>query len=56
MKAIDYLNILIEGQKMGSSIPIQVSELEMLRTFLEMEKVFAEERALLSKGVNNGRD
>lgn len=48
MKAIDYLTSLIAGQKMGSSIPVQVCELEMLKTYLEIQQTMAEGRAALS--------
>lgn len=34
MTPIEYLESLIAGQKMGSSIPVQVSELETLRLFI----------------------
>ena len=47
MKAIDYLTSLIAGQKMGSSIPVQVCELEMLKTYLEIQQTMAEGRAAL---------
>ena len=48
MKAIDYLSSLIAGQKMGSSIPVQVCELEMLKTYLEIQQTMAEGRAALA--------
>ena len=48
MKAIDYLSNLIAGQKMGSSIPVQVCELEMLKTYLEIQQTMAEGRAALA--------
>lgn len=48
MKAIDYLTSLIAGQKMGSSIPVQVCELEMLKTYLEIQQTMAEGRAALA--------
>lgn len=38
MTALDYLKSLIEASKV-SSIPIQTSELELLKTFMEMEKI-----------------
>ena len=49
MRAIDYLSSLIAGQKMGSSIPVQVCELEMLKTYLEIQQTMAEGRAALAK-------
>lgn len=49
MKAIDYLTSLIAGQKMGSSIPVQVSELEMLKTFMEAEQIIADGHAALAE-------
>lgn len=48
MKAIDYLSSLIAGQKMGSSIPVQVCELEMLKTYLEIQQTMAEGRAAIA--------
>ena len=48
MKAIDYLTSLIAGQKMGSSIPVQVCELEMLKTYLEIQQTMSEGRAALA--------
>ena len=48
MKAIEYLASLIAGQKMGSSLPVQVSELEMLKTFLEIEQTITAGRAALA--------
>ncbi len=49
MKAIDYLTSLIDGQKMGLSIPVQVSELEMLKTFMEVEQIIADGHAALAE-------
>lgn len=37
MTAMEYLNSLIAGSKM-SSIPVQTSELELLKQLLEAEK------------------
>jgi hypothetical protein len=37
MTALDYLNSLIEGQKV-SSIPVQISELQLLQAILENEE------------------
>lgn len=37
MTALDYLNSLIEASKV-SSIPVQTSELELLKKFIEMEQ------------------
>ena len=54
MKAIDYLSSLIAGQKMGSSIPVQVCELEMLKTYLEIQQTMAEGRAALAKAEPAG--
>ena len=48
MKAIEYLASLIAGQKMGSSLPVQVSELEMLKMFLEIEQTITAGRAALA--------
>ena len=48
MKAIDYLSSLIAGQKMGSSIPVQVCELEMLKTYLEIQQTMVKGRAALA--------
>lgn len=49
MKPIEYLNSLIVGQEMGSSIPVQLSELKMLKTFLEIAETPAEGRAALAQ-------
>ena len=38
MTAIEYLQSLIEGIKMGSSIPVQLSELEFLMLLLSAEQ------------------
>lgn len=38
MTATEYLKSLIAGQEMGSSIPVQVSELKMLLAMLEASK------------------
>ena len=54
MKAIDYLSSLIAGQKMGSSIPVQVCELEMLKTYLEIQQTMAEGRAALANAEPTG--
>ena len=52
MEAIEYIDSLIAGQKMGSSLPVQVSELEMLKTFLEIEQTIAKGRAALAALAN----
>ena len=56
MKAIDYLTSLIAGQKMGSSIPVQVCELEMLKTYLEIQQTMAEGRAALVNALAQHRE
>jgi hypothetical protein len=38
LKAMEYLKSLIEGSKV-SSIPIQTSELELLKLLMEMEQM-----------------
>lgn len=37
MNYMSYLNGLIEGQEMGSSIPVQTSELERLKSLIEAD-------------------
>lgn len=38
MSALEYLESLIAGIKMGSSIPVQKSELELLKALMLQEK------------------
>ncbi len=41
MKSMSYLNSLIEGQRMGSSIPVRTSELEMLKRLITADLTLA---------------
>lgn len=41
MNALDYLDSLIAGCKMDSSIPVQLTELQFLKTLIQKEKVHA---------------
>ena len=38
MTPLEYLESLIAGMKMGSEIPVQLSELEFLKKLIQMEK------------------
>ncbi len=37
MSAIEYLKSLIDGQEMGSEIPVQISELKLLLAMMEQK-------------------
>lgn len=52
MKAIEYLDSLIKGQEMGSSIPIQLAELRLLKVYIEVQEAVMEAQKNIQKLYN----
>ena len=56
MKPIDYLNALIKRQEKDSAASVMVSELQLLKTFMEVEQAIEEGRAALAKAEQEVRE